>query len=213
MKKKKQKYYVVWKGVNPGIYNDWETAKAQVDGIEGAKYKSFENKDLAIEAYKGNPYEYIGKNKEDDVKKQSSSKKETHFIEYSICVDAACAGNPGNMEYQGVETKTRKQIFHVGPLKMGTNNVGEFLGLVHACALLKQKKYTDMVIYTDSKIAMKWVKDKNPKTKLERVPQNKEIFDLLERAVLWLRNNTIENKILHWNTEAWGEILADFGRK
>jgi ribonuclease HI len=211
---KKQKYYVVWKGVNPGVYNDWETAKSQINGFEGAQYKSFTSKSEADVAYKNNPYAYIGKNSPTQTPKPNKAQQsQSEIISNSICVDAACSGNPGDMEYRGVETKTGNQIFHMGPYKMGTNNVGEFLGLVHAAALLKKMELKNMVIYTDSKTAIAWVRNKNAKTSLKKTLQNKEIFDLLERALFWLHNNNIENKIIHWNTEAWGEIPADFGRK
>ncbi len=213
MKIKKQKYYVVWKGVNPGVYNDWETTKSQIDGFEGAQYKSFATLNEANQAFSMKPYKFLGKkmpNQDTETKTSSFSKE---ILPNSICVDAACSGNPGDMEYRGVETISKKQIFHMGPFKKGTNNVGEFLGLVHAIALLKQKNLNKYVIYTDSKTAIAWVRNKNAKTTLERVPANKEIFELLERALKWLQTNTIENQIIHWNTEAWGEIPADFGRK
>jgi ribonuclease HI len=210
---KKQKYYVVWKGVNPGVYNDWETAKLQINGYEGAQYKSFPSLAEANLALKANPYQYIGK-KDSNVNSTSPNlTSKEGILPNSICVDAACSGNPGDMEYRGVETISGNQIFHMGPFKNGTNNIGEFLGLVHAVALLKKKGLKSYVIYTDSKTAIAWVRNKNAKTTLTRMPNNTEIFDLLERALQWLHNNTIDNQIIHWNTEKWGEIPADFGRK
>ena len=53
-------------------------------------------------------------------------------------VDAGCSGNPGPMEYRGVDMRTGKQIFHFGPIQ-GTNNIGEFLAIVHALALMEQR--------------------------------------------------------------------------
>lgn len=213
MSNKKQKYYVVWKGVNPGVYNDWETAKLQINGFEGAQYKAFPSLAEANLALNANPYQYIGKKESTANPTSANLKSSEGILPNSICVDAACSGNPGDMEYRGVETITGKQIFHMGPFKYGTNNIGEFLGLVHAAALLKKKGLSHYVIYTDSKTAIAWVRNKNAKTTLDRTSKNKEIFDLLERALHWLHNNTIDNQIIHWNTEKWGEIPADFGRK
>jgi ribonuclease HI len=129
----------------------------------------------------------------------------------AIAVDAACSGNPGQMEYRGVYLRTGQEVFHYGPT-LGTNNIGEFLAIVHALALLKQKSPT-MTIYSDSKIAQLWVRKRECKTKLERGPKTEKLLQDVDRAVAWLHNNTYQNKILKWKTEEWGEIPADFGRK
>ena len=214
---KKQKYYVVWVGFKPGIYPHWADAKAQIDGFAGAKYKSFESRDEAEKAYRGSYTQYYNFTKKPDPSVNTSLKANLYnkqsIIQDSICVDAACSGNPGLMEYRGVYTKTREQIFHQGPFRQGTNNVGEFLGLVHGLAFLKREGKHNMPIYSDSRTAIAWVKNKKAKTKLEETPANEPIFDLIERAETWLKNNTYQNPILKWETEVWGEIPADFGRK
>jgi len=130
----------------------------------------------------------------------------------SISVDAACSGNPGMLEYRGVYTKTGKEIFHQGPFRNGTNNIGEFLAIVHALALLKQKN-SQLPLYSDSRTALKWVQQKKAKTKLEKNEENEYLFELIARAENWLQNNEYSTPLLKWETEAWGEIPADFGRK
>jgi ribonuclease HI len=127
-------------------------------------------------------------------------------------VDAACSKNPGPMEYRCVELATGKEVFHVGVLQDSTNNIGEFLAVVHALALLKQKGL-DIPIYSDSKTALSWVRNKAVKTTLKQTGRNEKSFELLSRALNWLKLNSYPNKLLKWNTEAWGEIPADFGRK
>lgn len=213
---KMRKYYVVWQGLNPGIYNNWADCKAQVEGQADAKYKSFDTREAAEEAFGKSYSEYIGR--------QSSLKRAFHRvmgekttpfgkpINESLAVDAACSGNPGDMEYRGVYTATGQEIFHIGPLEKGTNNVGEFLALVHGLALLKQKN-CNMPIYSDSRNAILWVKGKKCKTLLEHVPENDVIFDLISRAEKWLQENTYSTPIYKWETSEWGEIPADFGRK
>jgi ribonuclease HI len=116
------------------------------------------------------------------------------------------------MEYRGVDTKTKKQLFFQGPFEEGTNNIGEFLAIVHGLALLKKTK-SDKIIYTDSKTAISWVKNKKCNTKLKRSEKNKPVFDLVDRAIHWLKTNTYNTVIVKWETKAWGEIPADFGRK
>jgi hypothetical protein len=37
--------------------------------------------------------------------------------------------------------------------------------------------------------------------------------EMIERAEKWLKENRYSNKIVKWETELWGEVPADFGRK
>ncbi|MGI9525886.1 MAG: viroplasmin family protein [Weeksellaceae bacterium] len=214
----KRKYYVVWKGRTPGIYNSWKACQKQIEKFPGAEYKSFDNLQMAEKAYSESYNQYKGK-----VTTTQKSKKKTLTPEQlaklgkpiypSIAVDAACSGNPGKMEYQGVDAKTGKRIFHLGPLMNSTNNVGEFLALVHAISFLKKHGQHTLPIYSDSKIAISWVKAKKARTNLKKKAQNANSFELIARAENWLKNNTYQNPILKWETKAWGEIPADFGRK
>ena len=205
----KQKYYVVWDGVTPGIYDSWTNCLLQTKGYEGAKYKSFDTKEEAERAFASSPYQYIGKNTKKETTKPIVYPNEV--IDNSLAVDAACSGNPGAMEYRGVHIASRQEIFHFGPMK-GTNNIGEFLAIVHGLALLKQKGF-DMPIYTDSVNAMKWVKQKKCKTQLPRTSETEELFLIIERAEKWLKENKYTTQIIKWETKQWGEIPADFGRK
>jgi ribonuclease HI len=213
MAKKKKKFYTVWKGHHTGVFESWDDCKAQIKDFQGAQYKSFLTFDAAKTALKGNYKDYIGKSK-----KFNSELSEAQLINIgqpnfnSISVDAASSGNPGKMEYRGVDTKTKKQLFIQGPFKEGTNNIGEFLAIVHGLAFLKQKK-SERIIYTDSKTAMSWIRKKKCNTKLERSEKNKDLFELVDRAITWLNSNTYSTIIVKWETKAWGEIPADFGRK
>jgi len=212
----KQKFYVVWEGRKPGIYTNWAECKKQVDGVAQAKYKSFDSKAEADAAFKSNYWNFVKKNAPaagTKTPKAANGGGHRAIIRESIAVDAACSGNPGDMEYQGVRTDTGERLFHVGPLAEGTNNVGEFLALVHALALLQQLGRPTMPIYSDSVNAQLWIKAKKCRTKLERTPHNAKIFELIERAEQWLAVNRVTNPILKWETKIWGEIPADFGRK
>ena len=213
MSKKKKKYYTVWKGHKTGVFETWDDCKAQITNFEGAQYKSFLTFEAAKKALKGNYKDYIGKKKSFKSELTEVQLKKIGQPNYnSISVDAASSGNPGKMEYRGVDTKTKKQLFIQGPFEEGTNNIGEFLAIVHGLALLK-KNNSDRIIYTDSKTAISWVKNKKCNTKLKRSEKNKPVFDLVDRAIHWLKNNTYNTVIVKWETKAWGEIPADFGRK
>lgn len=205
----KKNYYVVWNGVKPGIYSTWSECKLQVEGYDGAIYKSFSSLELAQKAFNENPWLYVGKNA---AIKKPQIQDIREIIQDSLSVDAACSGNPGLMEYRGVYVKTGEEVFRQGPYKLGTNNIGEFLAIVHGLALLKQRNIK-IPIYSDSVNAMKWVKNKKCKTKLECVDENEVLFDLIARAEKWLKDNTYTTEIIKWQTDKWGEIPADFGRK
>lgn len=225
----KSKYYVVWHGVNPGIYDSWDECKAQVNGCEGAIYKGFPTREEAEEAYASSPYVYVSRAKKTTNGGQQATRDNAHVSNpptdrtdtvlplplevqaEALAVDAACSGNPGPMEYRGVYLRTGQVVFHYGPVH-GTNNIGEFLAIVHALALMKQKG-VDMPIYSDSRNAILWVKQKKCKTKLERTPRTEELFQMIERAEVWLKNNRYTTPILKWETKQWGEVPADFGRK
>lgn len=208
----KKKYYVVWAGHETGVFDSWNECRKAVHGFEGARYKSFESQEQAQKAYRENPFKHIGKKAPASSPDPEKLKAAGKPIENSISVDAACNMTTGQMEYQGVHTANKQLLFKQGPFPKASNNIGEFLALVHALAWCKKKRL-DLPIYSDSKTAMAWVRNKNAKTKVEQNSQNEELFDLIDRAEIWLKENTWKNKILKWETEVWGEIPADFGRK
>ena len=229
----KQKFYVVWDGAEDGVYTSWEACQQAVSGYSGAKYKAFKTEKEAEEAFEMGYEVWKEKEAEDKVQGAGGMEQEDaqgsdisltpcslHLtpqlppaaINEAIAVDAACSGNPGKMEYRGVYLKTGKEIFHYGPV-WGTNNIGEFLAIVHGLALLKQKGLHTMPIYSDSVNAQLWVKRKKCKTTLERNEKSEGLYRLIERAEVWLKNNAYQNPIIKWPTEEWGEIPADFGRK
>ena len=200
----KQKFYVVWKGNNPGVYQSWEKCQNEIKNVNGALFKSFASLEEAKKAYDQGYEEY----KQSLDYKNISDGPELN----SISVDAASSGNPGLMEYQGVDTNTKEILFKMGPFNNATNNIGEFLALVHGIAYLK-KNGKKQIIYSDSKTAISWVKKKKCKTTLKKNSENKEVFELISRAIKWLNTNKFNVNILKWDTKLWGEIPADFGRK
>ena len=219
---KKSKYYVVWAGARPGVYTSWEDTNAQVAGFPGARFKSFPTRAQAEAAFRSGSAPSGG-----GASAKTPSRRGVQggaggragdrgapaaIIKPSLSVDAACSGNPGKMEYQGVDTETKDRFFHQA-FELGTNNIGEFLGIIHGLAWLKAKGLHEVPIYTDSRIAMGWVAKKRCKTTLPRNPKTVKLYELIERGEAWLKANTWRNPILKWETKRWGEIPADFGRK
>ena len=207
-----KKYYAVLKGRKTGIFESWAECEEQINGFSGALYKSFKSRGKAEEALGLISQSVLFPIERKEVKWRETVVPATEIIMDSICVDASCIGNPGDVEYRGVYLLTREVIFHKRPMSNGTNNLGEFLAIVHALAYLK-KKESVIPIYSDSEIAIIWVRNKTMRTKLEKSDNNMEIFDLADRGLKWLENNEYSNPILKWDTVNWGEIPADFGRK
>lgn len=234
-----QKYYVVWKGKQPGIYTTWAECQEQVIGVAGAVYKSFKTEAEARTAYESLSTDYERKSpsaSQMEGETTSAPKVKVNYGTESIpvapptdrndtvlplplevtanalAVDAACSGNPGPMEYRGVYLATGQEIFHYGPVR-GTNNIGEFLAIVHGLALLKQKGL-NMTIYSDSRIALLWVKARKCRTNIKRDSRTEPLFQMIERAENWLKTHDWSDiPLLKWETSRWGEVPADFGRK
>lgn len=205
---------MVWAGETPGIYDSWEECKAQVLNFPGARYKAFKTQEEAVAAFRSDPDEMA------ILRSIASHRQE--IVNYAaipgirldaIAVDGACEGNPGNMEYRGVRVADGKELFHVGPLPDGTNNVGEYLAIVHALAYLDKLGDHSTSIYSDSRTALAWLRARHHNSKLVKTPKNARIHELLARADAWVKTHACLNPVIKWDTENWGEIPADFGRK
>ena len=167
----KNKFYVVWRGKIPGIYEGWADCRKQVDGFNVALYKGFPTLDLAKVALNDDPRKYMSKGLNAPKKIACSNPLIGVPVSDSICVDAACSGNPGVLEYRGVDTQSGAELFRMGPFPEGTVNLGEFLGIVHALAYLRIQD-CDWPVYSDSRTAIAWVRKKAINTKLEISPKN-----------------------------------------
>jgi len=210
-----KKYYAVLKGRKTGVFTNWSDCEEQIDRFSGALYKSFKTRGEAEAALGLTDQALLFPVEQKEVKWREAKKNvvpASELIMNSVCVDASCIGNPGDVEYRGMYTATREVIFHKQPMSNGTNNLGEFLAVVHALAYLKNRG-SDLPLYSDSETAIIWVRNKRVRTKLERSSNNEDIFNLVERGLKWLENNEYVNSILKWDTVNWGEIPADFGRK
>ena len=209
----KNKFYVVWNGRTSGIFDSWDACKAQVEGFEGAQYKGFPTQEAAKIAASQNYWQVVKATKSSEVLNLLDSNADMPKPDLiSLSVDAACSGNPGKMEYRGVWTATGEELFRMGPFEGATNNIGEFLAIVHGLAWLKKQNLA-MPIYSDSMTAQAWIRQKKCKSKLEPTAKNMAVFELVARAEKWLSENKYDTKILKWQTDLWGEIPADFGRK
>ena len=217
---KKRKWYVVWVGTETGVCDTWTECQLRTKGYPGAMYKSFDNVEDATRAYR--------EGFDEEARKvlraiaNAPRRRAPGEVDYTLipeiipgswAVDAACSKNPGRMEYRGVDVITGAQIFHQGPFEQGTNNIGEFLAIVHALAMLYNRGDTTTAIYSDSRTAQIWVRKRKCGTKLVANEKNARLLSIVDRAERWLQTHSTPNRILKWQTDKWGEIPADFGRK
>lgn len=214
----KKKYYVIWVGTEPGVYDNWPDAQLRVKGFAGARFKSFESLDEAKRAFREGPTQMSNHGTSPARKSVGRSSLEKSRLPAEVklpawSVDAACSGVPGPMEYRAVDLSSGIVLFHQGPYPDGTNNIGEFLALVHALALLKKSGDPGTTVYTDSRTALAWLRSGKAKTTLKRSAANAPLFQLLIRAEQWLKENRGPYPVRKWETDKWGEIPADFGRK
>lgn len=214
-----KKFYVVFEGRQPGIYTEWEDALEQVDHYPNPKFKGYSNQREATEAFRKYVEETDGVSLGEILTIGSGAENESpsyaDFPEIDLngwAVDASCLGNPGVMEYRGVELATGNELFKVGPFQDATNNIGEFLAIVHALAL-QYKTGVRHTIYSDSLTGMSWVRNRRVKTTLQITERNRKVFELVARGLDWLRTHQWNVPVLKWQTEVWGEIPADFNRK
>jgi len=209
MWKSEKKYYVVRKWKKIWIFDSRNECKESVNGFPNAKYKWFSSKEDAETALKEWWEEYYEVKK--NTKKAEIKNEDIPFFAESIAVDAACSGNPGEMEYRWIDLQTWDEVFHE-KFKIWTNNIWEFLAIVHWLSYLWDD---NRVIYSDSKIAISWVNQWKCKTQIDTNEKSDfwKTLEGVERAEKWLKENWIKHKILKRNTEDWWEIPADFGRK
>jgi len=209
MWKNEKKFYVVRKWKKIWIFDSRDECKESVNGFSDAKYKWFSSIDeaeIALQEWWENYYKVKNITKKVEIKNE-----DIPFFAESIAVDAACSWNPWEMEYRWIDLQTWEEIFHE-KFKIWTNNIGEFLAIVHWLNYLWSD---NRVIYSDSRIAISRVNQWKCKT-LIKSDGNSDFwrtFDAIEMAEQWLKENGINHKILKRNTEDWWEIPADFGRK
>ena len=222
MAKSKANFYVVWQGREAGVYDSWAACEAQVKGV-AAKYKGFATRTEAEKAFSEGPEKYIIRNITSKLSTASNTsdlqalcadlQRGDQSPKYpALAVDAACSGNPGLMEFRGVIADTGTQVFHRGPYVNGTNNIGEFLAIVLGLAYLKIN-HLPWALYSDSKTAISWIRQKQCKTNIEWNAKNQDLLLAVRTAEKWLHENSWTTPIYKWETERWGEIPADFGRK
>ena len=103
-----------------------------------------------------------------------------------IAVDAWCSKNPGPGGYRGVDLETGKTVFSWST-DLTTNNLVEFVALVNGMKFIKEKGIGDAV-WTDSKTAMSWVRNKKCKTTFD-LERNIELKNKVDESIRYLYEN------------------------
>lgn len=211
-----KKYYIVWSGCHPGVYETWAECQVETKHFSKPIFKSFEGitREEAEQLFQAGPPKTPTRDKAAPSKpRPRKNPNHPDIIRSALSVDAGTKGNPGPMEYRGVWVETGDILFSSKVYPLGTNNIGEFLAIVHAMAWMQQHNYY-VPIYSDSRTAMGWIRKCKHNSKLPLTQETQELYNVLERANHWLLNNDLTPyTLLKWETKIWGEIPADYGRK
>jgi ribonuclease HI len=146
------KYYVVWKGREPGVYDNWEACKRQVEGFKSPLYKAFVSLPAAEEAFRKGSQDYL-KSKDHPMQMIFDALYGSPIIP-SIAVDGACSGKTKQAEYQEWIPKPNN-VYFIGSFSEGTNNLMEFLAWYMLWRIANVIIWM-CLFYTDSATAMKW---------------------------------------------------------
>lgn len=207
-------FYGVWSGKQTGVFETWAECSAQVSGFKGAQYRKITANTLADaqKVFEQESYQEGVKAKTETASTAVKPVQKGPDIAFALTVDGA--DNSVESEYQAVWYPSREPAFKSKVFKGGTNNIAEFLGLVHAIRYLHETK-KGTVIYTDSMTALAWVRNKRANTTAGQTGRlTEELKHLIGEAEAYLLTNGIGDIELHkWDTKQWGEIPADFGRK
>ncbi len=199
-----RRYYVVWRGRRPGVYDSWEACAEQVQGYPNALYRAYPSRALAEKAFRMGP---------EAAWLPTWALAEPGPERPSLAVDASASRPRGPVAYRGVLLQPRGKVQPVfeGRLGEATVPLGEFLALVRALQWLDAHEQR-MPVYTDSTTALGWFHRGGPSpTALERTPEDARRS--LEEALRWLQQHPGPWDVRLWETAAWGENPADFGRK
>lgn len=213
--KKRSKFYTVFRGFVPGVYETWEECQASTKGFSGASFASFKTRAEAEHALSVGDLKKW-REMEETLKKDRWMHSDVLKDGPCLVVDAACSGFPGPVEFRGVLLPSSAEAFRCGPFRNGSNNIGEFLAIVTGMRWLNERSLA-IPIYSDSKCAIGWVTHRGVcNTSMDKADQSAEIRSELARAESWLRGPFAHKyiKLLRkWDTEELGEIPADFDRK
>ncbi|NKF50755.1 ribonuclease HI [Shewanella sp. WXL01] len=220
-----KKFYVVWQGRKPGIYDNWNEAKAQVDKFAGAKYKSFPSFAEAKAAFGQAADKSIGQASK--TVKPSAAKPKAGVSEHQVVLgqydvvlytDGGCDPNPGQAgsgvaEYQsGVLTNLWYGLYNPN----GTNNTAELNALTQALQMAQQASAQgkSVKIFSDSQYSINcisnwaygwkakgWTRKGGEIANLELIQQAHELYESLKDAI------ELEHVAAHVGIE--GNELAD----
>ena len=182
-----KKYYVVWKGSKPGIYDSWPAAKEQTEGRADAQFMGFPSKAEAQAAYQSTYTKALMRrsvNKTPSAHSSHATKINTPMgnhlssnphgyngtADINIYCDGACSPNPGKSGtgiaiYESINDKTQLTSLWYGLYQAnGTNNTAELNGLLKSFEIAQQyiAQNKKVQVLSDSKYSIdcitKWAK-------------------------------------------------------
>ena len=209
---------MVWAGHQPGIYSDWSSAKQQVDGYSGARYKSFSSEAEALAAF-GRPATVKSSTAKSSARKSAAaSSAVTLEADYTFFCDGGCEPNPGKAG-SGIAIYRGEQLIQLwyGMFNPnGTNNSAE-LNALYQSLLLAEKVIAQgkgAQIYCDSMYSIQCIRDWAPgweKRGWKRKDGEIQNLEIIKKAYALFKKNKdtliLPHVKAHAGTE--GNELAD----
>lgn len=124
-----------------------------------------------------------------------------------IATDGAHSTRERLTRFRAVDLSSGKELFRESTGNW-TNNVGEFLGIVAAVKYIIEHPDMPRVIYSDSKTAITWYRDR-------RTASSRHCPALLKAEIFLkvMEEKTRDIRVEYWDNRLWGENPADFGNK
>ncbi|MCF7809111.1 MAG: ribonuclease HI [Candidatus Marinimicrobia bacterium] len=195
---KAKKIYAIFKGHQPGLYDTWDEASAQVKGFKGAVYKSFSSREEAILWLRQcvlDEQEPVSEQLIDLIKTVDPAEKRDKRI--IIHTDGGASPNPGKGGYGIVLAHGQHRKELSAGYKLTTNNRMEMMAVIVALRSLKQP--SEVTLFTDSKyvvdsISKGWAKKWRSMGWRRSDGQLAENIDLWEQLLLLLDDHAVEFK-------------------
>lgn len=211
----KNKFYVVWKGRDTGIFTSWSEVNELIKGFSGAEYKSYADQETAeLEFSLGSP-----KGRSNDENHTTTKLKEEPSDDHKapdhecLTVDGSYLGGKKIMQYRCVWNQSKEEVFSTKPIEGGNQNIAEFLALVGAMKYRVSTKQYDLHIYSDSQTALSWVRNCKIKSSYDLSQLDEVVQERIYGALKFIAKSGVRKNLYKWDSALWGDIPADYGRK
>ncbi len=127
-----------------------------------------------------------------------------------IVVSGISYDDKGLALYKGVDLYTNEVLF-LNKIGHASTEKAKYLAIVHALGYCVKWKMGNLMIYTDSHIAISWVEEgKANISDLRKTKETLLVFSLFKKAEEFLAKYKNYVPVKYWNENLWGDNPAKF---